>query len=165
MGKEDGFAGKAAVFLTKFFAIYAVLQLLILFAPLGPLKEFIASVEAGLLGAEAYGSLVILGGHRFEIVANCTGLMGISVLAAIIFSLRQPETRKKLALVGAGTLVLFPLNIVRVYFVLLAATAFGAEIAEALHVVSWFGVSAAILLLWYYLTKRVSGKDSFAKML
>lgn len=165
MPKKRLFEKRAIIFLIKFFAIYLILQALILLAPLNWLKNSIASFQAGLLGLEAIENIIVLQGHRFEIVANCTGLMGISVLAAIIFSLKSPEMKKKVALFALGALVLFPVNLLRVYLVLLAATIWGAGIAEWLHTLTWFGVSAAILILWYYLTKKIAGKKEFSNML
>jgi len=159
------FEKKALVFLVKFFAIYSVLQYLIIAMPLAWLKQWIAGFEAGMLGLEAVGNAILLQGHRFEIVANCTGLMGISVLAAIIFSLRRPGLKAKAVVFAFGALILFPLNLFRVYLVLLAATVWGAGVAETLHVFTWFTTSALILGLWYYITKKAAGKKEFSKML
>jgi len=162
---EKSFSLKAAVFLIKFFAIYIVLQSAIVVAPIEPLKEGIASFEAGLLGLEYEGNSIIFNGHRAEIVANCTGLMSISVLAAIVFSLKRPAFKKKLGLFMAGAAVLFPVNLFRVYLVLLAANEFELETFEAIHTTTWFAMSAAILILWYYLTKRVTKEKELEKMI
>ncbi len=164
MAAVNSFKKKAIVFLLKFFALYAVMQFLILVAPLGFLQEFIAATEATMLGLEAKGSTILFNDHRFEIVANCTGLMSISVLAAIVFSLKKPELKKKIGLLAAGAAILFPLNLLRVYFVLLAATT-NPNIAESLHMLTWFAMSAAILILWYCLTKRVAKVKRFGKLL
>lgn len=165
MTEVKDFNRKAIIFLIKFFLIYAVLQTIILAAPIGFLKEFVALTEANALGFEAEGNIILFNEHRFEIVANCTGLMSISVLAAIVFSLRKPSLKKKLGLFGVGTAILFPLNLFRVYLVLLAAVSFNPGIAENLHVATWFGTSAAIMILWYYLTKRVAKVEEFALLL
>jgi exosortase/archaeosortase family protein len=162
---ERGFARKAAFFLLKFFIIYSVLQAAILISPIGPLKEGIALFEAGLLGLESEGNIITLNGSRAEIVANCTGLMSISVLAAIVFSLRKPAIKKKIGLFAVGAALLFPLNLLRIYLVLLAAMAFDLEAFEAIHTTTWFGTSAAILILWYYLTKRVTKAKEFGNMI
>ena len=98
MEKGNGFKKKAAVFLIKFFAIYAVLQTAILAAPLAALEAWIAAVEAGALQLPAQGNRILFNSHQFEIVANCTGLMSSAVLAAIVFSLKKPGVGKKIAL-------------------------------------------------------------------
>jgi len=165
LANSKGFWKKAALFLVKFFLIYAVLQYIILNAPLGLLENWIASIQAALLGLKAEGNIVLFNVSRFEIAANCTGLMSIAVLAAIVFSLRKPEMKKKIALLALGFLVLFPLNLLRVYLVLLVAISLGPGSAEALHVATWFAMSAAILFLWYYLTKRLAKVEEFAAIL
>lgn len=159
------FEQKAAVFLIKFFLIYAVLQTLILVAPLEPLQNSIASFEAGLFGLEPEGNSIAFDSQRFEIVANCTGLMGISVLAAIIFALTKPGLKKKLALFAGGTAILFPLNLLRVYIVIAVAMTLDPNMAETLHTITWFTTSALILGLWYYTTKKMTGTKEFNSLL
>ncbi len=163
--EEENFGKKAAVFLIKFFLIYGVLQAAILLAPIGWLKAGIASLEASALGLQSEGSTIAYNSHSFEIAANCTGLMSSAVLAAIVFSLRKPGIWKKILLVAVGSAALFLLNLLRVYFVLLAATAFNPAAAETLHTATWFAVAAIILLLWYKLTARIAGTKAFAEML
>jgi len=133
MPKQESFERKAIIFLVKFFLIYAVLQTLILAMPLTFLQESIASSQASLLGLESSGSQIFFNSHVFEIVANCTGLMSISVLAAIVFSLRKPALKKKATLFALGTIILFPLNFARVYLVLAAALYLNPGMAEALE--------------------------------
>ena len=159
------FKKKAIIFLIKFFVIYAILQFLILALPIGFIENGIAEIEANAIGEGAEGNLIELEGHSFQIVPNCTGLVGISVLAAIIFALRKPELKKKLALLAIGALILFPLNLLRVYFVLWASIAFNPEIGETLHMATWFIAAAAILVIWYYLTKRVAKVKRFNELL
>lgn len=164
MQKKE-FQKRAIVFLAKFFLIYAALQALVLLLPMNSLLEFIAGTEASWLGLQAQGNAILFDSHNFEIAENCSGLVSISVLAAIIFSLRKPELRKKIALFAFGTAILFPLNLLRVYFVLLAAISFNAEIAETLHVATWFITSAIIIVLWYFLTKRIAKVKDFSGLL
>ncbi len=165
MATDQKFRKKAVVFLVKFFVIYAVLQTIILIAPIEPLQNSIASLQASWLGLEVTGNTIDFGAHQFEIVPNCTGLVGISVLAAIIFSLRKPKMKKKLSLMGIGAVILFPLNLLRVYLVILTAVSFNPAAAEILHITTWFVTSAAILIIWYYLTKKVAKVKEFGKLL
>ncbi len=165
MAKAKQFREKALVFLVKFFVVYAALQILIVLLPLGFLENGIALLEANALGLQAEGNTIFLDSNAFQIVPNCTGLAGISVLASIIFALRRPELKKKVLLLAFGALALFPLNLLRLYIVLLAAISFGPEMAEGLHVASWFAVSAAIILLWYWLTKKVARAKDFSSLL
>ncbi len=159
------FKKKAILFLIKFFVIYTVLQFLILALPIGFIENGIAEIEANAIGARTEGNLIEWNGQSFQIVPNCTGLVGISVLAAIIFALRKPKLKKKLALLAIGALILFPLNLLRVYFVLWVSITFNAGIGEILHMITWFITAGAILAVWYYLTKRVAKVKQFNELL
>ena len=162
--KKD-FGKKAIIFLIKFFAIYAIAQAAILIAPLGLLKEWIALIEASALGLQAQGNNILFNAHSFAITAQCTGLMSASVLAAIALSLKKPVLLKKIALIAAGAVLLFFINLFRVYLVLLAAIAFNPDAAGTLHEITWFAMAALIIVIWYYLTKIIAGAKAFAEML
>jgi exosortase/archaeosortase family protein len=162
--KKQSFGKDAFFFLLKFFAIYAVFQLLILNAPLHGLESWIASLQAHALSLESAGNQVLFQGHTFEIVPNCTGLMGVSVLASIVFSLRKPAFGKKALLFAFGAAALFPLNLARVWFVLWAAIEFGPGLAETIHIATWFFSAGLIIGLWYFLTKKVAGVRDFGSL-
>jgi len=164
MQKKE-FRRKAIFFLAKFFLIYAGLQALVLLLPISALLLPIAAMEASWLGLQAQGNIILFDSHNFEIAENCSGLVSISVLAAIIFSLSRPELRKKIALLAFGAAILFPLNLLRVYLVLLAAISFNPEMAETLHIATWFITSAIIIALWYFLTKRIAKVKDFSGLL
>ena len=156
---------KELIFLVKFFAIYLVLQAMILMAPLGWLQNFIASLEAGLLGLESTANAIQAGGGTFVIAANCTGLVSASILAAVVFSLKKPEFKKKLLVFAAGTVALMLLNIVRIYLVLLVATSFGTALADTAHTISWFTTAALVLVAWYFGTKKIAKVTNFKELL
>ncbi len=156
---------KELVFLVKFFAIYLVLQGLIMLAPLGGLQNFIALLGAGLLGLESGGNAIGAGGGTFIIAANCTGLVSASILAAVVFSLKKPEFKKKLLVFAAGAVALMLLNIVRLYIVLLVALGFGMQWADTAHIVSWFTTAALVLAAWYFGTKKIANVANFGELL
>ena len=159
MPEVSEFKKKAILFLIKFFVIYAVLQFLILALPIGFIENGIAEIEASAIGGKAEGNVIEFDNatatHSFQIVPNCTGLVGISVLAAIIFALRKPKLNKKIALLAIGAAILFPLNLLRVYFVLWISIVYSPEIGEILHITTWFIAAGAILVIWYYFTKKL----------
>ena len=150
------------IFLVKFFVIFGILEALIFYSDMSFIQNPIAGFEAGLLGLGHEGNSILLDGQSFNIASSCTGLVSSAVLAAIIFSLRKPELGKKLGIFAIGAAALLLLNLVRIYIVLLFGIYYGAQLAEAMHVVSWLTTSAAIILLWYYLTKRLYKIRDFA---
>ncbi len=152
---------REAVFLAKFFMIFAALQAAISLADLSAVNEAIAAIAAGFLGLERNGALVFARGEWFEITNECTGLVSSAVFAAIVFSLRKPRTALKLALFALGAAVLAGANLPRVIAVLMVAKSFGSAAAGIAHVVSWFAMLGIVLLVWYYGTKKIAGAENF----
>ena len=156
---------KSALFLAKFFVIFSVLYAVLWNAEIGPLNEWIAGIESWALSIERHGSTLIAGDSNFIITNYCTGLVSASILAAIVFSLKKPALKQKIAVFLAGAAALFFINLGRVYFVLMAGIALGGNAAETLHTISWFVMSAFIIALWYYLTKRIAKIRDFSELL
>lgn len=153
---------KIIFFCAKFFIIYFVLQYLIELADLSALNNFIAYSSASLLGLGYEGNIVFVNGAIFTITNFCTGLVSASVLAAIVFSLRKPALGKKVVLFLGGLVLLLLINIPRVSLVLYSAM-MGLD-AELVHTLTWFIMSAAVLLIWYYGTKRVAKVKDFSEL-
>ncbi len=156
---------KQLLFLARFFIIFAVLQALVLAASLNSVEQAIALFEAKMLGLQSQGYIVFVGAERFSIDANCTGLLSTAVVAAIVFSLSKPELKKKLTIFFSAGLLLFALNIPRLYLVLWTAKEFGAAAAETVHVITWFSTAAFILLLWFFATKKIAKVKDFSQLL
>lgn len=155
---------KAVVFLAKFFALFLLLQTLIFLAPLDSLENGIAELEAGLLSLERQENLVVMEKGNFEISANCTGLVSAAVLASIVFSLKKPDLKKKILIFLAGSIALLLLNLVRVYIVLLSSSQ-GIGFAETMHVASWYAMAGAIIIAWFYLTRRITEIKDFSGLI
>ena len=156
---------KEIVFLGKFFAIYLILQAVIQLAPLQPLQEAIAGVEAGVLGLESLGNRIETSSGAFIINASCTGLVSASVLAAVIFALRKPDLKTKLLMFVIGAIALFLLNLLRVYLVLLVGINYGAGEADLTHTVSWFSTAALILAAWYVAVRKIAKIENFSELM
>ncbi len=154
-----------ALFLLKFFLIFGVLQSIIVAAPLSGLNKWIAGIEASALSLENHEASVISGNASYVITNSCTGLVSGSILAAIVFSLKKPGVKKKTAVFLAGAIMLFLINLLRVYIVILGGITYGFEFAETLHVASWFAMSALIISIWYYLTKKWLGVKDFSELM
>jgi len=149
---------KIIVFILKFFLIFSLLNLLIEIANLNLLTNFIASVSSNALGLMVIGNAVLVNGSFFVVTNSCTGLVSASILAAIIFSLKKPTFGKKVLLFFCGLVIILVINIPRVMFVLfMAKNGFDAEL---IHEITWFFMSAIVLLVWYYGTKiSLKGKN------
>jgi|GEM_PF-1123790 len=152
-------------FLLKFFIIYGVLQLIIYYAPLGFITEAIASFEASLLGLKSEGNIIRSGPIVFAINNSCSGFVSISVLAAIVFSFKKPGLKQKFLVFLCCAMLLFLVNLLRVYIVLFAGVHINYNLAEPMHIASWFLMSGAIILLWYEGTKRLAKVKNMGEML
>jgi len=156
---------KNVLFLAKFFVIFALLQTSVSILPLQPLNEWIAGVEAALTGLENEGNEIPFNSTNFVITNSCTGLVSGSILAAIVFALKKPELKKKIELFAIGAVTLFVVNLFRVYLVILIGINFGAVTGDWAHTLSWFAMSALIIALWFYLTKKRAGIKDFSELL
>ena len=157
---------KQLVFLAKFFLIFFALHTVMYFLPqVSCLQDFIASFEAGLLGLPFEGDQIFIGRQAFAITASCTGLVASFILIAVIFALKQPELKEKIAIAVLGSAALLLINLLRVYLVLLAALSFGVQWAEALHFFSWFVMAGLVIGIWYYGVTKVYKKKSLAGFL
>jgi len=156
---------KKISFLLKFFTIFVFGEIVIPFLPLRGIEDGITGIEANALNLQATGNTVLVGESNFLINAYCIGTVSSLILLAIIFSLKRPELKTKIGLWAIGTAILFTVNLGRVYTVLWSGVRFGAQTAEAVHIISWFVVSGIIIGLWYYLTKRIAKIEKFNELL
>jgi len=156
---------KTLMFLVKFTVIFSALHFLVWIVPTGFLQNWIAALEAGLTGLQVQGNLISLGEHKIMINPSCTGLVSSSIIAAIIFSLRKPEIKKKIQIFLLAAIVMFFLNLIRIYFVLLAGMQFGGEWIGIMHEASWLMTAVFIVGLWYYFTKKITKVEEFNELL
>ncbi len=144
-------------FLTKFFALFLLLTIVLESIDLFFLNAFITNLSSALIGLGSNGTVVSINGISFAVTNACTGLMSASILFALIFSLKKPTIVKKLALFLVGLVFLLVLNIPRVAIVLLSAK-LGYN-ASLVHTITWFVMSLVILLIWFYGLKFFGVKD------
>jgi len=156
---------KELLFFAKFFGIFLALEYLIITLDFSQFQEFIASSQAAILGITSYNNLIFVKNGAFQIVPSCTGLVSGSVLAAAVFSLKKPGLKEKIIVFLSGFFLLIILNYFRVLLVIWTGNEFGIEIAEFVHVVTWFTTAAFVLGLWYYFTKKITGVKNFSGFL
>ncbi|MCX8190324.1 MAG: exosortase/archaeosortase family protein [Candidatus Diapherotrites archaeon] len=152
-------------FLLKFFLIYGALQTIIYFADVAFVTNWIASFEASLFSLQSQGNTIRSGTVVFVINNSCTGLVSISVLAAIVFSFRRPSLKEKIMVFLPCSAILFLVNLARVYAVIYAGVHINHNLVEPLHISSWFLMSGAIVILWYFGTKKFAKIKYFKELL
>jgi len=156
---------KTIMFLVKFTVIFSVLHYLVWTIPTEVLQNFIALFQSNLLGLNIQNNLLFLENQRVLINPSCTGLVSISIIAAIIFSLRKPEIKQKIQIFLVAGIIMFFLNLLRIYFVLWVGINFGQELIGIVHEISWMTTALFIIGLWYYFTKRITKIKEFNELL
>ena len=152
-------------FLLKFFAIFAVAEFLLFVLDFSALENFIAKGAASYFNLAFQGNLIFVGGWIFEITSSCTGLVSTGILAAIIFSLKKPDVKRKLAIFLSGAALLIILNYFRVFLVIGIAKDYSPAAGQIAHVLSWFSTAAFVIALWHYFTKKITGVKNFSHFL
>lgn len=154
---------KLLFFTIKFLVIFAVLNVLIWFADLSQLNLFLAKESGQLVGAQVKETSLTFGAGNFVVTNSCTGLVSISILASIIFAFQRPKLKKRLALFIIGAGVLFLINIPRIALVVYSSS-LGLD-AEAVHELTWFLMSAIILIVWFFGMRTIAKEKDFVQLI
>ena len=137
-------------FLAKFLIAFAVLYLIAIILPLAPLLEWIAGTQANWLhsaGIDAFaeGSVVHANGSQFEIVNECSSLVMIALLAALLFAGGKKSDWKALAI---GVPLLFAFNLLRLFATIAIGASFGDGALDAVHYLLWIVDAGLVLAVW-----------------
>ena len=150
--KIFGLARREWLFLIKFFALFLIPYALIHIIDLGWLTSAIASTESWLFNAagipsSVVGSEIIAAGTSYTIIADCTGLVMVAMLFALLWATPLKDKRRWLFLaIGVPFLLLF--NLARLFVTLWAGVALGPVALEAVHLCFWFVDAAAAVAVW-----------------
>ena len=147
-----GLARHEWVFLAKFAAFFSVPYALLHVLDLRLLTQPIASFESAFFNAagvpsSAAASIIFAAGREFEIIPDCTGLVMVILLFALLWSTPIEEKRRR-PFFAAGSIFLLAFNLARLFFTLWAGVAWGNAALEAVHVALWFVDSAVVLAVW-----------------
>jgi exosortase/archaeosortase family protein len=151
------------VFLAKFFAIFAVLEILINIVNLSVLTNLITLIVANFFDLPFTHDTIFVNCTEFMVTNSCTGLVSLAILIAITLPLKGMNLKKRLGIIIAGAVLLLSVNIPRIGLVIYAAM-LGYD-AEFVHELTWFFMSAVILLVWYYGIKFIEKKKEFSELI
>ncbi|MBI5635376.1 archaeosortase/exosortase family protein [Candidatus Micrarchaeota archaeon] len=148
----------AKAFLLKFFALFAVLFAAVYYAPLSFLTDFIAFVESVLLNLVGMsvisaGSLVISREIVFQIVNECTGLVMLSMLAALLYATPSISRREKILGLALFAIPLLLFNLARLFLTMLVGISFGQGALDSIHFILWILDALVVFLVWMHLSK------------
>ncbi len=158
-------AGKEVAFLKKFFLSFAALFAVVLAAPLQPLLEFIAGAQSQFLNffgvaAVSIGANVFAGQMAFEIVNECSSLLMLSLLVALLYA---NEGRKKINFAHAIAFafpLLFAFNLLRLALTIAAGAVYGRAVLEAVHFSLWIVDALVVLALWLKLANPLPTRQA-----
>ncbi len=139
-------------FLTRFPIFFAVPYLLLHLLPLQLLTEPLARLQAYLLNgagipAAASSSLVLTPKLAVTIIPDCTGLVMVVLLAALLYSTDIEPARRRAALLYSIPLLLV-YNAFRLHAVILAGVLNGPAALDAMHFTLWLVDALLVLALW-----------------
>lgn len=145
-------------FLLKFFALFAVLFTALYFAPLSFLTSFIASIESIFLNffglpVMQVGSLIVFNDFVFQIVNECTGLVMLSMLAALLYATPTMSSKDKYFGLGLFAVPLLLFNLLRLFLTLFVGLSFGQSALDATHFILWIVDALVVFLVWMHLSK------------
>jgi exosortase/archaeosortase family protein len=146
-------------FLARFALLFGAPYLALHLVDVTPLAANIAHAQVAALSlagvpAFADGPLLYVAGSPavYQIVADCTGLVMVILLFALLWATPiDPRARLPALLAFAPFLLAF--NLVRLAATLLVGAWHGPAALEAAHVALWFVDSGVVLALW----ARVAG--------
>ena len=157
------------VFLKKFFSLFVVLFALVLFAPLQPLLEAIAAAQAGILSffgvaAVAQGTILHAGPLVFEIVNECSSLVMLAMLVALLFAADGSRKINFVQAIAIAFPLLFAFNLLRLALTIGAGAAYGESVLEAVHFSLWIVDALVVLALWMKLSGIGLGTASMGRV-
>lgn len=135
-----------------------------------PLKSFAATASSGLLsffGVQnrlifAAEPTIVVTGVNAQITNLCAGDIEIALLLAIILATWDRSWRKRFWGCLLGFLFVLLVNPLRIFFVLLAGSSFGWNVADAVHGVL-FRVMLLLIIIGYYFLWYVKYNEIAAK--
>jgi len=151
------------IFLTKFFGIFIVLELLINTINLTFLTNTITFLVASFFNLPYINNTIFMNTSSFVVTNSCTGLVSWAILCAITLPLKQMKLKKRVLILAIGAIFLLTLNIPRIGLVIY--TGLLGFNAELVHEFTWFLMSAIILLVWYYGIKLIQKEKDFSKLI
>ena len=144
-------------FIFRFIFIFVGMELLLYWFPPIGYQTWIATQIGNLLHVSVDQTFLGVEGSFFEISAFCSGFTTFALFAGLVLGFNVPSVERKIRLLISGGLFIFALNFIRIYFVVWIGKMYSIGAAEAVHVLSWFVLSALVMGLWFLLMKKETG--------
>ncbi|MBI2446041.1 archaeosortase/exosortase family protein [Candidatus Micrarchaeota archaeon] len=153
---KSAFSGFALRFAFFFGVPYALLHVV----PLSLLLDVIAAVESALLQAAGVtsvriGSVLSSNSAWFQIVPDCSGLVMVMLLGALLWSTPVKRPWRHFCVFAPA---LFFWNLVRLFAVLYAGGTLGQAVQDAFHIGLWMLDAGIVLALWWTAFSSVSAR-------
>ena len=145
------------IFSIKFFLIFFTLSFIIEFLDLSIMSNFLTIIVSSILNLPFLDNQIFLNEKIFVISNACLGFSTISILFALIFSLKKPELIKKMSLFIFGAGFIFLINIPRLVVVVFSEI-IGFD-PDLVHTLTWFFMSLVVLVIFLLATKYYYKKE------
>ncbi|VVB67225.1 Transmembrane exosortase (Exosortase_EpsH) [Candidatus Norongarragalina meridionalis] len=140
-------------FVLKFALLFGIPYILIHVVDIGLATNAVASVEAAMFRTGGFAvsqnaALLFVEGFPFEIVADCTGLMMVFLLLALLWATPVEEKRRVRAFL-IWTPFLLGFNLLRMFVTLYVGFS-APSLMDVAHVVLWFVDAGVVILIWMH---------------
>lgn len=153
---EKSFFKRPAIrfFLIRFFAIFILVEIfLILFPPIH-YQLWLAQTIGNVLHIPVNGIFLSVNEIRFEISAFCTGLTTWGLLLGLLYGFSFPRGWGKMKYALLGLAFILVVNFFRLLAIVYIGKVSSFIAVDTLHILTWFGMSALVLAIWYRLLSR-----------
>lgn len=138
-------------FIIRFFIVFGLVELLAyLFPPLA-YQAWLAQLLGEWHRIPVQGIFLSVNGIQFEISAFCTGLSTWGLFLGLLYGFSIPSNKQKIVYALLGWIIIFFLNIIRLFLIVYVGKTIDANAVELLHTLTWFAMSAAVMGGWYLL--------------
>lgn len=134
----------ALLFFLPFIAVHAL--------DLDVINSAVAATESTMLNAIGYqttldGTGLAVEGKEFKIVTDCSGVVLVILLFALLYATLLKEKKRRKTLLWA-TPFLLCFNLLRLLLTLAAGAVLGQLALDIIHPLMWFVDSGVVLFIW-----------------
>ncbi len=140
-------------FLILFLPLYALIELTTIYLSNNFLTQTITQIQNTILNLiqinSTYSNNTLhAAGATFEIIPDCTGLMLIAMLAALLYATRSVTNEHKIKTLLWATPLLLIFNLLRLTTTIYIFANFGQTTFETAHLLLWIIDSLLVIAIW-----------------
>ena len=106
------------------------------------------------------GNVIVVNGFPFEIVEACVATLAYFFLWLLCMLTKDVETKTRLKIIGFGFILIFGMNIIRIFLLVFIALKYSFNWFSLVHLAFWNFVSGVyVALVWIFLVRKYKIKN------